>query len=291
MICKKTGIIIVLFYPDENQIKVLLDTLLKELSYIFLIDNTPNLVNKNLLSLSNKNKSKIYYLPQQINLGIAEAQNIGIKYAREKKGIDYLLFIDQDSIVPESFVNQMLSEYIRISNLGIKIAALGPTPINKDTNVAYKREKAAHNQLGNLYSLPSALISSGMLIAMPTIQDVGFMESKLFIDTVDFEWCWRAKTKGYSCCMTESIKMPHKVGIKDESFFGYKIIVSSSTRYYYQYRNFILLLKRSYVPMNWKIKGILKKTFFLMYIPLMTKNGMKSFRNMIKGLISGVLNK
>jgi rhamnosyltransferase len=280
-------LIIVLYFPKDEQLKALLEMLRNEKVSVIFVDNTPEIVNNELLFLSKEENSVIIYLPQMINKGIAEAQNIGIVKAQNNPKFRYLIFLDQDSVIEKDFVKKMINEYLRIEKEGINIAALGPTIINIDKKEKYKQESSSVKQRKDGFYLPSALISSGMMISLETLNSVGLMESKLFIDAVDFEWCWRAKSKGYDCCMTEDVLIPHKVGIQDKSFFGYTILVSSPVRYYYQYRNFIWLLNRSYVPLNWKIKNFLKKIFLLFYLPFCTSDGIKNFTNSINGIKAG----
>ena len=280
-------IIIVLYYPTEEQLNDLLGMLSHEHSPVIFVDNTPEIVNDKLLSLSKTNNRDIIYLPQLVNKGIAEAQNIGIERAKKNPNLQYIIFFDQDSIIKKGFVEKMTNEYLRIEQEGIKIAAIGPTVINLDKEEKYKQESTSGRQNRDGFYLASALISSGMMISIETLNAVGLMESKLFIDAVDFEWCWRAKAKGYDCCMTENVFLPHKVGIQDKSFFGYTILISSPIRYFYQYRNFIWLIKRSYVPFNWKIKNLLRRMFLLIYLPLGSAEGSKNFKNCIKGIKAG----
>ena len=54
-----------------------------------------------------------------------------------------------------------------------------------------------NNRLINTYikDLSSSIIVN--IINNNIILDVGLMDESLFIDWVDFEWCWRAKSKGY----------------------------------------------------------------------------------------------
>ncbi|WP_297095249.1 glycosyltransferase [uncultured Draconibacterium sp.] len=257
-------------------------------SMIIVIDNTPDLINEELQSYSRVHKN-ILYSPLRENRGIAEAQNIGIKKAKRIEGITHILFLDQDSRIRKDFPLKMIEEYDKVINQVPKLAAIGPTPINIVSNTPYKQEKNTPDNKELDYHFASKLISSGMLISLKTIEDVGMMDSSLFIDTVDFEWCWRANAKGYKCCMTNRVEMLHKVGEKDYSLFGYKILLSSPSRYYYQYRNLIILLKRNYVPINWKFKNILKKIFFLVYIPLVAPNSKKIISNMIQGIKDGFI--
>lgn len=257
---------------------------------IHFIDNTPDKVCDYLNDLSQNPDNNLKYTPLKNNLGIATAQNIGINNSIEKKDADFFLFLDQDSSIEEGFVNKMVEEYTRIEKLGVNIAALGPTIINKDNLLSYKQEKKGKDQNAQGFYTPSVLISSGMLIQSKILKQVGLMEDELFIDAVDFEWCWRAKFKGYDCCLTERVKMNHKVGIEDKKFLGQPILISSPKRYFYQYRNFLLLVNRSYVPTKWKIKNFIRKFFLLIYIPITTKHGFKSLNFMLSGIKEGCKN-
>lgn len=280
-------IIIVLYFPTDEQLDALIGMVRHEKVPLIFVDNTPRFVNDKLLLLEREFNSNIIYLPQNINKGIAEAQNLGIMKAKDNSNLRYILFFDQDSIIEEGFVKKMIAEYLRIEKEGVNIAALGPTVFNIEKREKYKQGSSSVKQGKDGFYLLSTLISSGMMISINTLNTVGLMDSKLFIDAVDFEWCWRAKLKGYDCYMTENILLPHKVGIQDKSFLGYNIIISSPIRYYYQYRNFIWLLKRSYVPFNWKIKNFLKKTFLLPYLLFCSPNGIQNLKNSIKGIKAG----
>ena len=41
------------------------------------------------------------------------------------------------------------------------------------------------------------LMSSGMMIDLSKIKDIGFFKEEFFIDEVDLEFCYRAIKKGY----------------------------------------------------------------------------------------------
>jgi rhamnosyltransferase len=282
-----TAVIIVLYFPDLHKIYRLIKSFEGEKTSIVFIDNTPELINQELVSISKSNYN-ITYLPQKENRGIAEAQNIGIVAVKKMNGMHYVLFLDQDTNIENGFIDIMINEYLRIYKLGVSIAALGPTPLNEKTLKKYKQEPTSHKNKGDQFYKPSVLVSSGMFICLETLFDVGLMDSELFIDFVDFDWCWRAKVKGYECCMTERATIKHNVGIEEKFLFGFPLIISSPTRYYYQYRNFILLFFRSYVPFGWKIKNLFKKFFILFYLPLVSSQPKKVFVYIIRGIISGV---
>lgn len=224
------------------------------------------------------------YIPLHENKGIATAQNEGISHAI-KCGGKHIIFFDQDSEVEASYCDSMFSEYGRIKQQEPTLAILGPTIVNKETNATYKT-CTVDNELG--YSLTNCLISSGTIVETRILKEVGLMEDILFIDAVDFEWCWRACSKGYKCAMTSNVELPHKVGQNSKTFLGLPFIISSPFRYFYQYRNWIWLLHRSYVPRSWKIRNSVRRIAELFIIPLLADKKYETVLNMLKGLTNGI---
>lgn len=227
-----------------------------------------------------------FYIPLHENMGIAYAQNAGIREAASR-GVRYVVFFDQDSEVPEGYFKAIAEEYERIKECHPNLALLGPTIINKTRGKTYKSEKG-HPHDG--YTITSALISSGTIAETRTFQEVGMMDESLFIDDVDFEWCWRAESKGYVCARTFQVRLRHKVGQADKRFLGFPIIVSSPTRYYYQCRNHIILLRRRYVPLSWKLKSSVRKLAELIVVPIYSKDGLKTLKEMLRGVYAGLAN-
>ena len=107
-----------------------------------------------------------------------------------------------------------------------------------------------------------------------------------FIDYVDHEWCWRANSMGYICCMDMSISIKHKVGKKSIVILGIPFIISAPKRYYFQYRNSIWLLRRHYVPMSWKLKICVKNLIGLFLYPLCSTSPFVVMNNIVKGILS-----
>jgi rhamnosyltransferase len=275
-------IVIVLYYPTPEQVKNILSII--QCNCCIVIDNTTNQENLDINNFIKIGYSNSIYIPLKENKGIALAQNIGIEEAK-KRGAEYILFLDQDSKISKNFVQLMFAEYQNICLKKTKLAVLGPLLNNESTGILYKTND---NKINANYYIASHLISSGMLINTKVLDDVGFMDENLFIDYVDFDWCWRANAKGYICCRSKNIIMNHKVGLGDKKIFNYVITTSAPIRYYYQYRNYLKLCFRTYVPLDWKIKELFKKIFFLLYIPLISKQKVCILNNMFKGIKDGI---
>lgn len=231
-------------------------------------------------------ENSIYYGCQS-NLGIAAAQNIGIKYAIEND-YSYSIFFDQDSEIDGNFIQDLVREFDCIRKKNNQIVILGPRVINKDSLQEYKHRE---NMVDGAYAIASHLISSGSIVNVDVFKDVGLMNEKMFIDYVDFEWCWRVQRKGYLCGKASNVFMKHKVGQNMVSFLGVPVVFSAPIRYFYQYRNFLWLLRCCYVPLKWKMKMLLRKIVEPLFLVTFVDKRKEVLVNIMRGIISGMNNK
>lgn len=279
------GIIIVLYYPNLESVSNLISNLHSECN-IFIVDNTPDVSLKSTFLIYNN----VHYFPFSINKGIACAQNFAISHIDSlHRDIQFLLFLDQDSIISNNFLDIMYSEYLRLNSMNPLISIIAPILIDIETNDCFPKNKSKYNDTSDYY-LTDIVISSGMFTNINLFSKVGNFREDLFIDYVDFEWCWRAKTYNYICVVTKNVSLLHKVGISRFSFLKHNFILSKPFRYFYQNRNFIKLLKENHVPLSWKFNNFIKKVFLLFYIPIKSKDGIIYFKFMIRGFLKGIFN-
>lgn len=277
---KELYIIIVLYKPTLQQLKQI--NALALIYNIILVDNTPTPeCNENQKYISSH-----IYIQLKENKGIAFAQNVGIKEA-QKQSCKYILFFDQDTIVDVNYPITILNEFKRIEKNNTKLVALGPIICDKDSGLTYKKY-SNESQIDVNNIICPTLISSGTLSPMWAFDVVGYMDERLFIDYVDHEWCWRAKSKGFICCMNLKIKIQHKVGYKTIYCIGIPFLLASPFRYYYQYRNSYWLQRRKYVPIIWKIKINIRNIIGLFYIPFYSPKPFKVIICMLKGMMHGL---
>ena len=274
-------IIVIIYNPEFDTIRKWNHLIEICTSFKFIIVDNSDEDNALLFS------SNCKYIPLHHNTGIATAQNTGISYALIH-GATNIVFFDQDSDVPEGYFESIVSEYKKIKNIVPNLAMLGPTVINKETNENYKTKGASSS---DDYVLTSTLISSGTVAEINIFKEIGLMDDSLFIDGVDFEWCWRAVGKGYVCARTQRVSLLHKVGQQYKLFLGYPIIVSSPTRYFYQYRNFLKLIRRDYVPRSWKIKTSIRRFVELFVVPFYADKKWETFHQMLRGIKAGLINR
>ena len=274
------GVVIIVFHPNLK----LLESKLKQLGddvAIVVVDNTPN-------ETINIEQANITYIPLYENTGIANAQNVGIGNLLER-GCTHVVFFDQDSDFTEIYVRSIVDEYERISTVRKNLFLLGPTVINKTNGEEYRSVIHSDKKADQGFIEKREIISSGSCVSVDKLNQVGVMDTRLFIDYVDFEHCWRANSKGYVCGITRNVTLPHKVGNNELHFpHGYRVIISAPFRYYYQYRNWLWLCRKGYVPRQWKINTCIKFMSRIIYFPFVVNEWKAIEKNMFKGIHDGL---
>lgn len=246
---------VVVTYNPGEALQQLIISLAEQVETVFVIDNG----SVSFVMSSENDNVRIAKLEQ--NEGIAEAQNKGIDLAAELNH-KYVIFFDQDSIVPQGMISDLFTNFIDIERSGIKLAGVGP--IFYDFRFNYYYPQILLNKDGSRQhlspegkSLPfevSFIISSGSLVSMDALSAIGKMKSEYFIDYVDIEWCLRAGHLGYKFYSVPGSKMQHAIGDDNISFLRYKLPVHSPWRRYYRMRNMYYLFKLPYVPFRMKVR-------------------------------------
>ncbi len=281
---KSVAAIIVTYNPNLQHLERMINEFEKMgLSKVIVVDNTGSKLDLNKRFL---NSNLIVVLENKENVGIATAQNQGLKYALDL-GVKYAWQFDQDSDVESLDLDCMISELENIS-INYKVACIGPTIVNKFSMKLDLPKKK--KRIESCY-LVDQIITSGCLIPLKCLQEIGLMEESLFIDAVDFEWCWRARSLNYQVLIS-SATMTHSVGEGDIKAFGIiNLRVAKPFRLFYQVRNFFNLLPRSYVPTRWKIRNFIGYILKFIYFGFFHDDSSLYRKNMILGVKSSFYKK
>ena len=274
------AIIIVLFHPSESDIDNI--HILSKRYKGVIVDNSEK------DTFDDSHIGRMLYLPLKGNHGIAEAHNQAIDLICQENEVKYIVLLDQDSRLTEDYPLKIVNEFIQIKEHHPLLVALGPTIIQKETGEEYRSAIHHDRYIESNFILKKDIIASGCGLSIEGIKTVGKFDSSLFIDFVDTEWCYRAKSKGFIFGITPHITLRHKVG-QNEIHIGKHIVsISAPFRYYYQYRNLTILLFRRYVPFSFKINFGIKFLLRLFYFPLFVKDGRKCWKYMLKGIFNGL---
>ncbi|MDR7078836.1 rhamnosyltransferase [Neobacillus niacini] len=286
----KVCAVMVCFYPDIDELLNNIESIVGQVDKLFIVDNSDQPVNHDFL-IEKEQVDKIEWVSLNENLGIGAAHNVGIKLAIEQN-FEGILLLDQDSNPPEHLVNTLVDGVQFLKKQGVKIACLGPDIFNKNTNENYKPLLNKGIELSEDFVEKDVLISSGKLLVADAVKDIGMMDESLFIDLVDFEWCWRAKKYGYRVFSSKRARMGHMVGQKNVKILKvYNLLIPSPIRHYYQFRNTLFLLKRDYVPTYWKFKALIERGIEFFLYPIFVSPRLGRIRYIVRGIRDGLFNR
>jgi rhamnosyltransferase len=234
-ITKNIAVIIITYNPNMHQLEETIHSIAKQVSHVIIIDNGNTFfLFKGIDNLIIINLGK--------NYGVAYAQNRGIEKAFQLNA-QFIIFSDQDTVFPNDYVSKNMVAYkqLKCHNL----AALVPVFFNNNKN---KKNPVMITKFlyTNNFSVPyiktAHAISSGTFVCSDSLKVIGEMNERLFIDYVDFEWCWRATKLGYTIFTIPDIIINHRLGDNVKNIFKRQITLRKDTRYFYMLRNAFFLV-------------------------------------------------
>lgn len=152
------------------------------------------------------------------NVGIAAAQNRGVRHALDG-GADYVLFLDDDSDIGPDAVRELVARTVALREESPSVVASGPLVVDERTretltfvwrgrHLTQLRTVAQHSDP----TVSAFLLSSGSLISSDAFSTVGAFREDYFIDHVDKEWGLRAGSAGATSVVFPSITLTHNLG-------------------------------------------------------------------------------
>ena len=258
--------VVVTHHPDITPLLTMLGQLNRETNFLVVDNGSP--------SIGRLEESITVYdnclgiVKREQNEGLARALNIGIARAM-RSGYDYIFLFDQDSSLCESYAERMIAAYREVRDRSGKgIAAMGPRIINPQTS--RQTPFKLFNRLWFRANRPYAgseshffadfLITSGTMLVAGHLPAVGLMREDYFIDNVDLEWCFRARSMGFDLVGTNRAILYHLIGERSLNPLVRAGIMAQHkpARTYYSSRNRIHLYTRPYSPIGWKIRDIVR---------------------------------
>lgn len=258
--------VVVTYFPDLLVFSEQLRLLVPQVDKVVVVDNGSGVEFQRWFEGSVLS-GDLYLLPQEGNLGIAEAQNIGIRFAKSL-GAEHVIFFDQDSRPQSNMVESLFFALKRLQADGVPVAAVAPcyrdagdSELSGFVRVGAFRFLQVYGRPDELFVEADFLIASGTLVPVVVLDFVGYMDSSLFIDHVDTEWCLRAKSMGFRLFGVPSAIMLHSLGEDRRRVWFLKwrdVSFHKPFRYYYIFRNSVNMWGRSNMPVRWKIVDFIR---------------------------------
>jgi rhamnosyltransferase len=180
------------------------------------------------------------------NSGIATALNEGIRRARALWEPDWILTMDQDSTLDDSYTRNALRTARDVLATGMRPGLVSPESHNG------KPVKVLNGSERPLQAFDP--MQSGCLIPVSVLDEVGLFDESLFIDCVDTDFNLRIRAAGYSTPVGVGCNIKHSLGeTRPMTLMGrpvrvggrdFQILYHSPVRVYYITRNIWVMVRR-----------------------------------------------
>lgn len=293
----RVGAVLVAYNISGTRLQPLLAAILPQVLKLLVVDNSePN------TGLGDQLPAEVDYLPNPANLGVAAAHNQGLRWA-ERQGFTQLLLLDQDSLPAPNLVAELLKAF------QLAQAASGRRRPVALAGAAYRNEHSARPPSFHVLQLPFSrriftarlapdalvetdlLISSGALLSMAAVRQLGDMREDFFIDRVDMDWCLRARAGGYRLVGAAAAHLQHRLGEESVQIWlgrWRRVPLHRPERYYYMFRNSLLLYRSAHSSLAFLLFDLVRLGGMLLVFGLAVKKDRRARLKFIwRGLLDG----
>lgn len=279
---------IVLYNPDIKRLKENLDAVCKQVKWVYCYNN--GLRNDSEVGTLLNTYDNIQLIGTGTNDGIATALNELVKKA-EKEGIEWILTLDQDSVVCDGMVEALAALK---DEKDVAIIC----PVIEDVRRKNEKPAIAINTIDDV----DFCITSGSFMNVQKTLEIGGFDEWLFIGLVDNEICYRVKLNDYRIVRNNAVILNHELGNLTPSRFenvylklgnllhnetikklSYKRAVSPM-RLYYATRNMVYLKKRY---MNYMSKSMWNKMLIKNSLSSIVRGGVRF--DVLKAICAGII--
>ena len=240
--------VVVTFNPDISRLSRALAALAPQARGVVIVDN------------GSGNRTQVHALAQSLdgvdviglseNLGIGAALNMGAQRALALTP-DWVLTMDQDTLVDHGAIEGILASYDSLERnyrgrVGILAMRAHPQP-SSIWITRYADRLLTIREL-DLFTERRGVITSGNLIRADVVAQLHFNES-LFIDQVDFDYCYSVRDAGWRVIQQKRFSMDHILGERfDDTDKDHPY--ENAQRVYYIVRNSTYLVLRRRLPIR-----------------------------------------
>lgn len=261
----KIAAAIVVYRPERDLLLGLVGAIAADVDCVFLFLNhrpDPRLLAE---CESAAASTRLAYLGDGDNVGLGRAYNEAARAGREA-GCDMLLLFDQDSTPRPGMPGRLAAAFDRA---GDRVALVGPRPHTVDIAGGYKLPPSVANPAPlppDLREL-AFLISSGSLIDLAALAAIGPFREDFFIDGIDIEWCFRARSRGFRTVMAVDEEMPHRLGqgIIRVPLLYVHFVDNTPARLLTYARNQAAMMRLPHIPGWWKARAAASITIHLAF--------------------------
>ena len=235
--------------------------------------------------------SYVHLIENDKNEGVAEGQNIGIRYAFEK-GTDYVFILNNDLTLDKNILKSLL----KVIESDDKIGVVGPILYWADEPekiqsaggiINWRKGKVSHLNAGETdKELPNTrevdyvglvFVSSGIL------GKIGLYDPKYFAYCEDLDFCARVKEAGYKVISVSDAKVWHKGAYTTRKVSGFCEYHMARNMFWFMKRH---VSRRQYLSFLLYFFGF--QFWFTSGIYIIYHKNVNAFISFFRGVIDGV---
>jgi GT2 family glycosyltransferase len=242
---------------------------------------------------------KMVLIKNEKNFGFAEGNNIGIRYALMSFNPDYILLLNNDTVVDKFFLKELIIEMEQNEKTGAAgpkiffydfegknniISCIGGK-INFLKGLTYRMgdKEGDHGQYENINN-PDYIEGSCLLMNTGVIKKIGILNPNYFTYWEEVDWCTKAKNAGYQLKVIPKAMIWHKIAASDHG----------KLQEYYMIRNRFLYLRQHAS----KIQYLSFLFYFFGYqfwiisgSTIITHKNFDKYGYFLRGIIKGLISK
>ncbi len=241
---------------------------------------------------------KIVLIRNDKNYGFAEGNNIGIRYALKAQNPDYILLLNNDTVVKSDFLNELVKALQSDETAGFAGPSIyyynykGKTDIFSTVGINLVMEKGWFVRIGSIepdrgqYKAVMAvdfLEGSCLLIRRAALDKIGLLDSRYFAYWEETDLCIRGRESGYKCICVPTAKIWHKVSSS----------APKGVKLYYMTRNRLWFVKDHATRQELRsfLAYFFMRQFWIILRDYVYQRDTGSILIFLKGVLQGVLPK
>lgn len=189
---------------------------------IVIVDNGSQDDSTTRLRREFNNNSAVHFIFNKRNLGFAAGVNVGIRYAL-KQGADYILLLNNDTIVDKDCIQYLVTEILKDPTIAITGPRIfyhsNPTKIWQGggyfsylkAGIVVPEKNRLVTKIDEKIKKVAFLTGCAMLIKSDIFKKIGIFDENYFFYSEDLDFCIQVLRSGYTLLYIPNAKVWHKI--------------------------------------------------------------------------------
>lgn len=171
-------------------------------------------------------RNRIVIIKNDTNYGFAEGNNIGIRYALKSRNPDYILLLNNDTVVKSDFLDRLVNAIDSDERIGFAGPIIYRYDCNGRTDLisvagvnlimgrgSYRRIGSGEVDQGQYHSIArvDSLEGSCLLVRRAALEKIGLLDTSYFLYWEETDLCRRGFEAGFGCIIVPTTGIWHKV--------------------------------------------------------------------------------